>query len=167
MEYFLFESSFPFVVIFPQSPVTRLCMTRLPCSSELLRDLRFVHQNIITAALLRSDPAPLSMWLSYKWGWEPQMQIQTSLRPNPTLILYYREFVTKMLNNRRSSKKHSLRESSPENCIIITQYQLQVGRALRIVYVGWRPPSSSVVSVIPTKDLISSALQLPTNTLTV
>ena len=58
-EYFLFESSFPLVVIFPQSPVTRLCMTRVPCSSELLRDLRFVHQNIITAALLWSAPAPL------------------------------------------------------------------------------------------------------------
>ena len=59
------------------------------------------------------------------------MQIQTSLRLNPTLILFYREFVTKMLNYRRVlSKKHSLRESSPENCIIITQYPITSGQSI-------------------------------------
>ena len=63
--------------------------------------------------------------------------------------------------------EHSLRESRPENCLIITQYPITSGQSTEDSLCSLETTQQRPVSVIPTKDLISSALQLPTNTLTV
>ena len=90
---FCLNSSFPLVLIFPQSPVTRLCMTRLPWSSELLRDLRFVQCSpkyyYCGSAPVRPG-SPLNVVI-IQMRFRATNANTNQPQTNPTLILFYGE----------------------------------------------------------------------------